>query len=247
MSGGRSSGTPNYKNNLLVDCVENILPVSTEEWHCVSHRYKTISGETIDREPLHVKRNFIEKCCLNFKKPTGSSKALPMVERAQRAYEKILKKSNQTVAGASSDEELAEDEEETESSESSEAEAEADVAINHDEDVPTSEVSVLAASGAAPFAAPRKRKLRMMDNKTKNSRPSNSRNNIAKQISLLIEKFPTTQASNTNENSMVASMMQMMVMFQQQQQQQMQMLKMMMPVTSSSTTLTFSSSTSSSI
>ena len=69
---GRVAGTTNYKNDILLNVIDAILPVGSKEWETVAQRYLAASGEQYLRSPDDIKRHFTTKCCNGFKKPTGN-------------------------------------------------------------------------------------------------------------------------------------------------------------------------------
>lgn len=91
--GGRKAGVPNYKKEIFLNVVSDVLPSGANEWQIVAERYQMASGEIIVREGADVKRYFIENCCNNNKKPTGRSSPPPEVARAQTIHARILNKS----------------------------------------------------------------------------------------------------------------------------------------------------------
>ena len=91
---GRSSGQVNYKNDILANVVESIIPISALDWMIVCDRYKEATGEAQKRDHHDLKRHFIQdpKCCNSNKKITGSAAPKPLVARCQAIYLKICKK-----------------------------------------------------------------------------------------------------------------------------------------------------------
>ena len=71
---GRVAGLSNYKNGILLDVIEQLMPKGQVGWQAVADRYQIVSGETIARAYDDIRRHFIEKLCNNFKKPTGDTK-----------------------------------------------------------------------------------------------------------------------------------------------------------------------------
>ena len=93
---GRGVGVPNYKNDLLVNCIEAILPDGAMQWQLVADRYKAVSGETELRDCHDLKRHFTtnKNLCDNGKKVTGSAAPKPMSARCQAIWLRILAKSS---------------------------------------------------------------------------------------------------------------------------------------------------------
>ena len=70
-SPGRSSGTPNYPNGILINIVEQQLPQGLEAWRNVACLYQNASNENELRRGEDICDNWVRKLCNNFKKPTG--------------------------------------------------------------------------------------------------------------------------------------------------------------------------------
>lgn len=114
---GRGVGVPNYKNELLINVVEAVLPDGALQWGIVAQRYKESSGEKELRDTHDIKRHFTihKNMCDNGKKVTGSAAPKPQVARCQAIWEKILRKSaaSNCGGGSSSDDDNSDDEEES--------------------------------------------------------------------------------------------------------------------------------------
>ena len=116
---GRSAGVPNYKNDLLINVIEAILPDGPLQWRTVATRYKEASGEADERDPHDLKRHFTtsKNMCDNGKKKTGSSAPKPTVARCQEIWRKMLAKSSATNCGGNpSDSETSDSDKEIEDS-----------------------------------------------------------------------------------------------------------------------------------
>jgi hypothetical protein len=114
---GRGVGVLNYKNVLLINCIEAILPDGAMQWQLVASRYKEVSGEAELRDAHDLKRHFNtnKNLCDNGKKVTGSAAFKPMTARCQAIWLRILAKSSaKNCVGSNSDEEMSESEEESE-------------------------------------------------------------------------------------------------------------------------------------
>jgi hypothetical protein len=70
-SRGRSSGTPNYRNDVLINIVKQQLPQGLEAWRNVACLYQNASKENELRRGEDIRDNWVRKLCNNFKKPTG--------------------------------------------------------------------------------------------------------------------------------------------------------------------------------
>ena len=76
---GRGTGVPNYKNDVLLTIIEEILPNCSTEWETVSKRYRLAAGEKIDRDAHDLKRHFMihKSLCDNNRKVTGCAAPKP--------------------------------------------------------------------------------------------------------------------------------------------------------------------------
>lgn len=101
-SKGRSAGVPNYKNELLINVIEGILPNGPALWQMVARRYQEVSGEMNIREVQDIRRHFTthKNLCDNGKKVTGSSAPKESVARCQSIWRKILSRSAAANLGA---------------------------------------------------------------------------------------------------------------------------------------------------
>ncbi len=70
-SRGRSSGTANYRNDILINIVEQQLPQGLEAWRNVASLYQNASNENELHRGDDIRDNWVRKLCNNFKKPTG--------------------------------------------------------------------------------------------------------------------------------------------------------------------------------
>jgi len=112
-SKGRKSGIPNYKKDILLNVIESILPVSSLDWEIVASRYQEISGESVIRDHMEIKRQFNQKLCNRGVKPTGNSGANSSILKAQKISYKILKKEESCILNEKdSEDEFEENEEE---------------------------------------------------------------------------------------------------------------------------------------
>ena len=88
---GKKHGTPNYKNDMLLNVIEAILPAGSEQWKTVASRYQIISGESTVRNHDDIRRYYMAKLCKNCKRQTGlNNKSAPtaIVARAQEIERK---------------------------------------------------------------------------------------------------------------------------------------------------------------
>ena len=112
---GKKTGTPNYKNDMLLNCIDIILPAGPEGWKTVASRYQIVSGKAGLRFYDDVRRHFFTKLCKNGKRQTGlnnKSAPLPQVARAQDIYRKML--SNEATMRVGGDNENDDDDDDDE-------------------------------------------------------------------------------------------------------------------------------------
>ena len=100
---GRAAGAKNYKKDVLLEVVKEVLPSGAYEWERVCALYKERSGESDLRDKDDVKRHWIEKMCYKFKKPTGNAGAASdFIRRCQKVQALIHKKCESTLMGSHS-------------------------------------------------------------------------------------------------------------------------------------------------
>jgi len=100
----RAKGKANYKTDVLIQVVEELLPNGAQGWTEVARLYQVRTGELAVREYDDVKWHWIEKCCNKFKKPTGNpgDPKRDMILRCQRIQERIHEKSSSQILGVDS-------------------------------------------------------------------------------------------------------------------------------------------------
>ena len=71
--GGRppGPGAVNYRNKILIDIIERLLPPGLEDWREVALEYQRESTEMILCHGEDVHDSWVKKLCKNTKKPTG--------------------------------------------------------------------------------------------------------------------------------------------------------------------------------
>eukprot|EP01035_Chromulina_nebulosa_P011041 gene11041-14774_t len=69
---GRSSGVPNYQSNILLNIIEDVLPLGSLMWQSVASRYHLASKEPNLRDFNDVKRKFGELHKFGKAQPTGT-------------------------------------------------------------------------------------------------------------------------------------------------------------------------------
>jgi hypothetical protein len=91
----RAKGKANNKVETLIQVVEEKLPNGAQGWIKVAALYQHASGELVFHDHEDVKQHWIEKCCLKFKKPTGTlgDPKRDIILRCQRIQERIHAKS----------------------------------------------------------------------------------------------------------------------------------------------------------
>jgi len=89
---GRSSGHPNYQTDKLLDIIEAVKPLGSENWKAVARQYKIISGEELERDYNDLKIKFKKLHNLGAGKPTGTPTMVASQTRARRIFKDILQK-----------------------------------------------------------------------------------------------------------------------------------------------------------
>jgi hypothetical protein len=128
---GRQTGVPNYKKDILLNIIENILPSSSDDWMQVAIRYQDASGEVKLRDPYEIKRQFTQKLCNKGLKPTGNSGEKSRILKAQRIYQKIFDKNESFNLGDEDDEYYPSEEEEDDDDDEEEVEIEEESEVVH--------------------------------------------------------------------------------------------------------------------
>ena len=100
--GGRSSGTPNYRNSVFIRIVESILPYGNKEWKRVAILYQAESREAFLRDEAKLVANW-KKISNGFKKPTGAAGGMSdRILRCINIQRRINAKAGAVIMGASS-------------------------------------------------------------------------------------------------------------------------------------------------
>ncbi len=68
---GRARGVPNYKNDIIINIVEQLLPHGLEVWWQVAAEYQRESGETTLHQGEDLQENWNKKLWNCMQKPTG--------------------------------------------------------------------------------------------------------------------------------------------------------------------------------
>ena len=69
----RKKGAVNYKNDVLIGIVEEILPNGQIAWEAVGAAYQKQSNEKEERDWNDIKKHWMKNLCNSMKKPTGST------------------------------------------------------------------------------------------------------------------------------------------------------------------------------
>jgi hypothetical protein len=89
----RKKGSVNYKNELLINIVADVLPNDEYGWQTVALAYQEQSKEKILRNTADMKKHWIKVLCNGMKKPTGrTGEAVDQIHWCISIEKKILKK-----------------------------------------------------------------------------------------------------------------------------------------------------------
>jgi hypothetical protein len=69
----RKKGAVNYKNDVLIDIVEEILPNGELGWEAVAIAYQAKTNEESLRDTTDVKKHWLKNLCNSMKKPMGQT------------------------------------------------------------------------------------------------------------------------------------------------------------------------------
>ena len=101
----RTKGAVNYKNEMLINIISEILPNGEYGWQAVSFAYHEQSKEDQARNTDDLKRHWVKNLCNGMKKPTGGTG-----EKGERIHKcivierLILDKTHSGILGLSPDE-----------------------------------------------------------------------------------------------------------------------------------------------
>ena len=97
---GRRTGAPNYKNNILIAIIEELLPNGRILWEVVAERYQLLSGEAELRNVDDLKKHWHFKLCNKLNKPTGrTGENGDRILRCIRIHNAITAKSDSVLLG----------------------------------------------------------------------------------------------------------------------------------------------------
>ena len=100
---GRVAGIPNYKNDILIDIVERLLPQGLEAWREVAAVYQRESNEGTLRRGEDLRDNWNRKLCNRMQKLTGKPGALTdRIFRCLAIERRIQDEANAAIFGADS-------------------------------------------------------------------------------------------------------------------------------------------------
>jgi hypothetical protein len=107
----RRKGLVNYKNNLLINIMADVLPNGGYGWQTVALAYQEQSKEEILRDSADMKKHWIRTLCNGMKKPTGrTGEDGNRIHRCISIEKKILNKTHSGMLGfSSSDDEATSD------------------------------------------------------------------------------------------------------------------------------------------
>ena len=93
----------NYKNDLLIDIVADVLPNGGYGWQTVALAYQEQSKEEILRNSADMKKHWIRTLCNGMKKPTGrTGEGGNWIHRCISIEKIIIKKTHSGMLGFSS-------------------------------------------------------------------------------------------------------------------------------------------------
>jgi hypothetical protein len=100
----RKKGTVNYKNDVLINIIEEILPNGELGWEAVAIAYKAKSNEEMQQDTTNVKKHWMTNLCNSMKNPTGwTGKNGDRICRCIAIKKKIMRKTHSGFLGVLSD------------------------------------------------------------------------------------------------------------------------------------------------
>jgi len=100
----RRKGARNYKNELLIRIIAQVLPNSELGWQAVATAYKEAAGENTVRNLDDIKKHWVRNCCNGIKKPMGQTGGNSDSIHKCIAIEKlIMEKTNSRIYGLGDD------------------------------------------------------------------------------------------------------------------------------------------------
>jgi hypothetical protein len=100
----RTKGSVNYKNKVLINITNELLPNGEVAWEAVCTAYFNQSKEKALRNTMDVRKHWIENLCNNMQKPTGrTGKNGDRIHQCMLIEKKVMKKTHSGMIGLSSD------------------------------------------------------------------------------------------------------------------------------------------------
>jgi hypothetical protein len=93
-------GAKNYKNDVLIPIIAEILPNGEYGWEAIAIAYQEQSREPFKRNTNNIKRHWIRNLCKSLKKPTGKpGEANDRILRCIAIERKIMEKTHSGLLG----------------------------------------------------------------------------------------------------------------------------------------------------
>ena len=196
----RRKGSVNYKNDVLIQIVSEILPNGEYGWNAVATAYQNISKEEVLRDTNDIKKHWIKNLCNNMKKPTGATgENGDRVNRCMKIEKKIMQKTNSGLLGFSSEDENRNLSDAGDDSRGEEGEKEGDYLLGADDDIfrtdPAPDTNTTDPAPAAPAS------IRPPQNDTNESErvtPTATNNDV---ICVALKKAGSSASSSKTKNS----------------------------------------------
>ena len=104
---GRTSGVPNYNNEILLGIIGYFLPMSIPEWEKVADAYFEQSGEEIKRKGTAIQKHFGAQLMKDKVEAEKGNKAMSDITRKALEVSNLIKTRSEQIdiGGASSDDE----------------------------------------------------------------------------------------------------------------------------------------------
>jgi hypothetical protein len=100
----RKKGAVNYKNDVLIDIVEEILPNGELGWEAIAIAYQAKSNEEMQQDTTNVKKHWMKNLCNSMKKPMGwTGENGDRICRCIAIEKKIMRKTHSGFLGVLSD------------------------------------------------------------------------------------------------------------------------------------------------
>jgi hypothetical protein len=100
----RTNGSVHYKNDVLIDIINKLLPSSEVAWEAICTAYFTQLKEKALHNTTDVRKHWTKNLCNNMRKPTGrTGKNGNCIHQCMLIQKKIMKKTHSGMIGLSSD------------------------------------------------------------------------------------------------------------------------------------------------